>query len=157
MYAYQREQATQSSREAKFASPSDELRIAVTFKRSGKSDGPTKFSAPLSLSSAMEFRPDPMTVDRAVHQLSQWVSGRLGGENSASPCAAPARCSSARSERHCPKSGSTRSIIMPSARSITRRRARHGRCHQNSSRCSTTPIFSGRTSTWAARQFPSNA
>src|ERR1700724_704434 len=71
MYAYQREQATQSSREAKFASPSDELRIAVTFKRSGKSHGPTKFSAPLSLSSAMEFRPDPMTVDRAVHQLSQ--------------------------------------------------------------------------------------
>jgi hypothetical protein len=71
MYAYQRKQATQSSRDAKFASPSDELRIAVTFKRSGGSEGPTKFSAPLSLSSAKEFTPDPMTVDQAIHQLSR--------------------------------------------------------------------------------------
>jgi hypothetical protein len=43
----------------------------VTFKRSDGAEGPTKFSAPLSMSSAMEFRPDPMTVDLAVHHLSQ--------------------------------------------------------------------------------------
>ncbi len=79
MYAYQRKQATQSSRDAKFASPSDELRIAVTFKRSDGSEGPTKFSAPLSLSSAMEFTPDPMTVDRRSISSAGWVSGRRGG------------------------------------------------------------------------------
>ena len=71
MYAYQRKTAGASAGDTQFATPSDELRIAVTFNRPGKSDGPTKFSAPLSLSSAMEFKPDPMTVDRAIHQLSQ--------------------------------------------------------------------------------------
>ena len=71
MYAYQRKAAGASAGDTQFATPSDELRIAVTFNRPGKSDGPTKFSPPLSLSSALEFKPDPMTVDRAIHLLSQ--------------------------------------------------------------------------------------
>ena len=71
MYAYQRKATGASAGNSQLATPSDELRIAVTFNRPGKSDGPTKFSPPLSLSSAMEFKPDPMTVDRAVHHLSQ--------------------------------------------------------------------------------------
>jgi subtilisin family serine protease len=70
MYAYKR--ATASSRDAKFTSPSDELRIAVTFKRANGADGPTKFSPPMSLSSAAEFHPDPMTVDQALHQLCRF-------------------------------------------------------------------------------------
>ncbi len=69
MYAYRR--ATQSPRDQQFALPSDELRIAVTFKRAGGTEGPTKFSSPLSLSSALQFRPDPFAVDRAIYQLSQ--------------------------------------------------------------------------------------
>jgi subtilisin family serine protease len=72
MHAYQ--QATESPHEPKSAassdSPSDELRIAVTFKRANGADGPTKFSPPLSLSSVKEFQPDPMVVDQALHQLS---------------------------------------------------------------------------------------
>jgi subtilisin family serine protease len=69
MYAYMR--ATQSPRDATFALPSDELRIAVTFKRQGGGDGPTKFLPPLSLSSAAQFTPDPLAVDQAIHYLSQ--------------------------------------------------------------------------------------
>jgi len=69
MYAYKR--ATQSSRDAQFALPSDELRIAVTFKRTGGQEGLTKFTAPLSLQSAAHFVPDPLDVDRAIHYLSE--------------------------------------------------------------------------------------
>jgi subtilisin family serine protease len=70
MYAYQRE--VPSPRDATSASPSsDELRIAVTFKRQGGLDGPTKFLPPLSLSSAAQFTPDPLAVDQAIHQLSR--------------------------------------------------------------------------------------
>jgi len=69
MYAYN--QATGSPRDAKFASPSDQLRIAVTFKRADGTDGPTKFSPPLSLASAVALQPDPMVVDQALHHLSR--------------------------------------------------------------------------------------
>ena len=69
MYAYQR--AIESPRDAKIALPSDELRIAVTFKRHNGGDGPTKFLPPLSLSSAAQFAPDPLAVDQAIHHLSR--------------------------------------------------------------------------------------
>lgn len=73
MYAYNRKTQPdpQISLSSAFASPSDELRIAVTFKRADGGDGPTKFAPPLSPSSAVEFHPDPMAVDRAIHHLSQ--------------------------------------------------------------------------------------
>jgi subtilisin family serine protease len=69
MYAYRR--ATQSLRDQQFALPSDELRIAVTFKRQSGTIGPTKFLPPLSLESARDFTPDPLQVDRAIHRLSE--------------------------------------------------------------------------------------
>jgi subtilisin family serine protease len=70
MYAYQH--ATQSDRDRKFAEPSDELRVAVTFKRQNSDIGPTKFTPPMSLASARDFEPDPLHVDQAVHRLSQF-------------------------------------------------------------------------------------
>jgi hypothetical protein len=69
MYAYKR--ATQSPRDQTFALPSDELRIAVTFRRRDGRDGPTKFLPPLSLSSVPDFTPDPLRVDQAIHRLSE--------------------------------------------------------------------------------------
>jgi subtilase family protein len=69
MYAYKR--ATQSPRDQEFSNPSDELRVAVTFKRQGDAIGPTKFLPPLSLSSARSFEPDPLHVDQAIHYFSQ--------------------------------------------------------------------------------------
>jgi len=69
MYAYKH--AAESSRDRKFTSPSDELRIAVTFKRRDGQDGPTKFAPPLSLASVAEFQPAPMAMDQAMHHLSQ--------------------------------------------------------------------------------------
>lgn len=69
MYAYKG--ATSSDRDAMFALPSDELRIAVTFKRAGGPEGPTTFSPPLSLLSAGQFQPDPLAVDRAIAYLSR--------------------------------------------------------------------------------------
>ena len=61
MYAYKH--AAESSRDRKFTSPSDELRIAVTFKRRDGQDGPTKFAPPLSLASVAEFQPALMVMD----------------------------------------------------------------------------------------------
>lgn len=69
MYAYQR--AAQSSRDQEFALPSEDLRIAVTFKKQSDNLGLTKFLPPLSLASAKEFAPDPLSVDRAIYRLSQ--------------------------------------------------------------------------------------
>jgi subtilisin family serine protease len=68
MHAYMR--ATQSPRDQKFALPSEELRIAVTFKRPGGNEGPTKFLPPMSLASSEHFIPDPLAVDQGIHQLS---------------------------------------------------------------------------------------
>ena len=69
MYNFNR--AMQSKRDRQFALPSEELHVAVTFKRPDGGDGPTKFSPPLSLSSVGEFKPDPLSVDRAIHHLAQ--------------------------------------------------------------------------------------
>jgi len=71
MYAYKR--APASPRGDQSVPPSDELRLAVTFRRPGGHDGPTKFAPPLSLSTVGEFKPDPIAVDEALYHL-----GRLG-------------------------------------------------------------------------------
>ncbi len=63
--------AIQSSRSSKFASPSEELRIAVTFRRPDGGPGPTKFDAPLSLESVKRFLPDALEMDRAIYELSK--------------------------------------------------------------------------------------
>jgi len=68
MYAYNR--AIQSPRDEQFALPSEELRIAVTFKRPG-GNGPTKFAPPMSLSSVSHFVPDPLAVDEAIYHFTR--------------------------------------------------------------------------------------
>jgi hypothetical protein len=70
MYAYGL--ANHSSRSSKFAGPSEELRIGVTFRRPDGGPGPTKFNAPLSLESVKYFLPDPLVVDRAIYELSKF-------------------------------------------------------------------------------------
>jgi subtilisin family serine protease len=62
--------ATRSPRDVDFSAPSDELRIAVTFKKSGDGVGPTKFLPPLSTRSAEQFLPDALVVDQAIYQMS---------------------------------------------------------------------------------------
>lgn len=69
MYAYRL--APQSERDRKFADPSEELRVAVTFRRRDGGPGPTKFEAPLSLASIHSFLPDPLRVDQAIHELTK--------------------------------------------------------------------------------------
>jgi hypothetical protein len=69
MYAYKR--ATQSEFDKASAAPSDELRVAVTFKHQNSDIGPTKFLPPMSLSSVKRFDPDPLLVDQAIHFLSR--------------------------------------------------------------------------------------
>jgi subtilisin family serine protease len=69
MYAYKR--ATQSEFDKASAAPSDELRVAVTFKQQNSDIGPTKFLPPMSLSSVNRFVPDPLLVDQAIHFLSR--------------------------------------------------------------------------------------
>jgi hypothetical protein len=53
------------------SSPSDELRIGVTFKRPTDNIGPTKMAARLSDASVSSFVPDPLQMDRAIHELHQ--------------------------------------------------------------------------------------
>src|SRR5215813_7820790 len=66
MHAFQQKRATTSSAAQP---PSEELKIAVTFKRANGEPGLTKFEAPLSVGSVKRFAPDPLEVDRAVHTL----------------------------------------------------------------------------------------
>ena len=47
-------------------SPSDERRIALTFKKSGDGTGLTKFLPPLSTRGAEQFLPDALVVDQAI-------------------------------------------------------------------------------------------
>jgi hypothetical protein len=49
--------------------PSDELAIAVTFRRPQDRVGPTKLAARLSSASTMMLRPDPLDIDKAVYEL----------------------------------------------------------------------------------------
>lgn len=53
------------------ARPSDELRIAVTFKRPGDQTGPTKFGARLSSASVASFVPDPLEAELALAELAR--------------------------------------------------------------------------------------
>src|SRR5262249_7796618 len=60
---------TKRSRET--STPSDELRIAVTFRQPQTRLGPTKVAARLSTASIGAFRPDPVEMDKALYELSQ--------------------------------------------------------------------------------------
>lgn len=62
------------------STPSDELRVAVTFHRPGGQPGLTKFDAPLSPRSVQQFVPDPVDMDRAIYGLSKlgFVLSRRG-------------------------------------------------------------------------------
>ena len=64
------------------ASPSNELRIAITFKRPQDGLGPTKLNARLSARSVMSLVPDPLDMDKALYELHRrgletTVRGRL--------------------------------------------------------------------------------
>jgi hypothetical protein len=67
MYAVQSEEATRAPRGK--GTPSDELRIGVTFKRPSDNLGPTKMMARLSSASVSSFVPEPLQVDRAIYEL----------------------------------------------------------------------------------------
>ena len=67
MKAFDDKQRT--ARASETASPSDELRIAVTFRRSQDGVGPTKFSGRISARSVMSFVPDPLDMDKALMEL----------------------------------------------------------------------------------------
>jgi subtilisin family serine protease len=70
MYAYKR--PLERPTVAQDFTPSDELRVAITFKpQNADSGGPTKFAPPLSVASARQFDPDPLHVDWALYELSK--------------------------------------------------------------------------------------
>src|SRR5215471_2605359 len=60
-----------TERAKKNPNPSDELRIAVTFRRRQDRLGPTKVAARLSSASVMSFLPDSLDVDRALYELNR--------------------------------------------------------------------------------------
>lgn len=51
--------------------PSDELRIGVTFKAAGDRPGPKAFNARFSARSVMELAPEPLQMDKALDALNQ--------------------------------------------------------------------------------------
>jgi subtilisin family serine protease len=53
------------------ASPSDLLRVAVTFPRASGDNGPVKFGARLSTDSAVAMTPSPLDVDRGIFELQK--------------------------------------------------------------------------------------
>lgn len=59
------------SSERAISEASDELRVAVTFPTATGIPGLTKFEAPLSTATVSRFLPDPVNVDRAIHELSK--------------------------------------------------------------------------------------
>lgn len=63
------------TRPAAGGQPSEELRIALTFKRPGDQAGPTKFGARMSSASVAAFAPDPLEAELALAEL-----GRRGFE-----------------------------------------------------------------------------
>src|SRR5260370_5085162 len=69
MYAYG--WAPQTDRDRKFAAPSEELRVAVTFRRRDQGPSLTKFGAPLPATSVLSFLPEPAEMDRAINELSK--------------------------------------------------------------------------------------
>jgi subtilisin family serine protease len=73
MCAFQRKIAKQDSAASPLysGSPSETLRIAVTFNRPNGEPGLTKFNAPLSTAAVKHFVPDPVAVDRGIYELSK--------------------------------------------------------------------------------------
>src|SRR5260370_39961650 len=69
MHAYG--SATQSARDRKFSAPSDELRVALTFRGANGGPAPTKYEAPLSVAAVHRFLPDPLEMDRAIHAFGR--------------------------------------------------------------------------------------
>jgi hypothetical protein len=69
MYAIQNEPTRTQQRPN--TRPSDELQIAVTFKRKIDNLGPTKTQARLSAASIHSFAPDPFDVDNAIQELKR--------------------------------------------------------------------------------------
>jgi hypothetical protein len=49
--------------------PSEELRIAITFRPPGDRPGPTKLDARVSARGVMSLAPDPLDMDRALYEL----------------------------------------------------------------------------------------
>jgi hypothetical protein len=69
MYAYG--SATQSPRSKRFAEPSEELRVAVTFPRPDGGAGPTKRGVCLSLQNIKNFVPEAQKMERGINELSK--------------------------------------------------------------------------------------
>jgi subtilisin family serine protease len=63
--------ATQSARDRKFSEPSDELRVAFSFRGANGGPGPTKYEAPVSLAAVHRFVPDPLEMDRAIYAFTR--------------------------------------------------------------------------------------
>jgi subtilisin family serine protease len=63
------EDAQRTIRAAATAQPSDELRLAVTFRRAQDGLGPTKLNARISARSVMSLLPDPLDMDKALMEL----------------------------------------------------------------------------------------
>ncbi|MEO8179543.1 MAG: S8 family serine peptidase [Deltaproteobacteria bacterium] len=63
--------AETQSRRARSTKPSEELRIAVTFRRKQDDFGPTKFTAPLNAVSVRALEPDPLAVARGLDALAK--------------------------------------------------------------------------------------
>jgi subtilisin family serine protease len=63
------EAKTSTGRTRGTATPSEELRIAVTFRRPHDGLGPTKLDARLSARSVESVRPDPLDMDRALFEM----------------------------------------------------------------------------------------
>ena len=63
------ESGQRTLRAAATSRPSDELRVAVTFRRPQDGLGPTKLDARISARSVMSLAPDPLDVDRALLEL----------------------------------------------------------------------------------------
>jgi hypothetical protein len=69
-------------RAAATTQPSDELRLAITFRRPQDGLGPTKLNARTSARSVMALAPDPLDVDKALSELHRrgfetTIRGRL--------------------------------------------------------------------------------
>jgi subtilisin family serine protease len=69
MYAYG--SASRSPRDKKSLEPSQELRVALTFRGANGGPAPTKFDSPISLASIHRFIPDPLEMDKAIHAFAQ--------------------------------------------------------------------------------------
>lgn len=57
--------------EGRKQTPSEELRVAITFPSPNAGMGLTEFPAPLSSANVRQFVPDPMQMERAIYELSR--------------------------------------------------------------------------------------